>query len=90
MGVEDKVNRSIKCRAYKNEESPDGRESLCGERVQVDENGREFFEIPGHQREYISKLLPSYDVTEAYDTRDEKPTVPKGKGGRPPKNRDNE
>lgn len=73
--IEDKVNRSIKCRAYKNRENPDGRESLCGEPVQRDDDGREYFEIPGHQRDYLSKLMPSYEFTEAYDVRDEKPAT---------------
>jgi hypothetical protein len=81
--IEDKVNQRIKCRAYKNEENPDGRESLCGEPVQIDKrNGREFFLIPGHQREYLSKLMPSYEFTESFDISDEKPPVLPKKDGR--------
>lgn len=83
--IEDKVNQRIKCRAYKNEENPDGRESLCGEPLQRDKDGREFFEVPGHQRDYLVKLLPSYEITESYDITDEKPPALKNKGGRPRK-----
>lgn len=82
--AEQLANRRIKCRAYKNEANPDGRESLCGEPVQIDpENGREFFEIPGHQREYQMKLNPSYEFTESYDISDRPAPIEKKKGGRP-------
>lgn len=83
--IEDKISARIKCRAYKNAESPDARESLCGEKVQMDEEGREYFEIPGHQREYLSKLMPSYTFSEAYDMNDGPADVSKNKGGRPRK-----
>lgn len=89
MGIEDKVNQRIKCRAFKNEENPDARETLCGEPVKVDpETGRHYFEVPGHQREYLVKLLPSYEFTESFDVTDEKPSLPKNKGGRPPRSRE--
>lgn len=85
--IEDKVNQRIKCRAYKNLENPDGRETLCSEPIQVDEDGRQFFEVPGHQREYLSKLLPSYEFSESYDVTDEKPKGPAPKkAGRPKAN----
>jgi len=87
MAIEDMVNQRLKCRAYKNLENPDAQESLCGEPVQVDpENGREFFEIPAHTRDYMMKKMPSYEFTEAYDISEKtKPALPKAKGGRPPK-----
>lgn len=82
----EKAQQRIKCRAYKSEENPDGRESLCGEPIQIDENGREFFEIPGHQRDYLVKLLPSYEFSEAYDISDRPKEAAKKKGpGRPTK-----
>lgn len=81
--IEDKVNRRIKCRAYKNEENPDGRESLCGEPRQVDpENSREFFEVPGHQREYLVKLLPSYDFTPSFEIDEKVPDIEAKKPGK--------
>jgi hypothetical protein len=85
----DMVNARIKCRAYKDADNPDGRESLCGEPRQIDEDGREFFEVPGHQREYLQKLLPSYEFSEEYDITDQKADMApkKSKGGRPPKAR---
>jgi len=81
--AEQLANRRIKCRAYKSIDNPDGRETLCGEAVQRDEDGREFFEIPGHQREYISKLMPSYELTDSYDISDRPESVKIRKAGRP-------
>lgn len=83
-GIEDRVNQRLKCRAYKNAENPDGRETMCGEPCQTDEDGREFFEIPGHQREYIRKLMPSYEVSEVYEVGD-KPAKAGAKRGPKPK-----
>ena len=67
MNIEDRISAKLKCRAFKNRENPDARESLCGEPLQRDKDGREFFEVPGHQREYLKKLLPSYEITEIYE-----------------------
>jgi len=91
MSVSDNIAARIKVRAYKNIESPDGRESLCGSPRQIcPDTGREFFEVPAHQRGYLVKLLASYDFTEEYEVGpDGKPVkgvvapVPKPKG-RPP------
>lgn len=69
--IEEKVQARIKCKAYKNKDNPDDRMSLCGEPVQTDKKGRQFFVIPGHQREYLKKLLPSYEFGESYDIADE-------------------
>ncbi len=60
----------LKCRAYKNKDNPDGRVSLCGEPSQRDENGREFFEIPSHQREDQMKKLISYEFSQVYDIQE--------------------
>jgi hypothetical protein len=69
--IQNKMMQRLKFRAYKNEEQPDSRESLCGEPGQVDpENGRTFFEVPDHQKDYLSKLLPSYEMGESYDIND--------------------
>lgn len=80
--IEDMISAKIKCKAYKNQENPDGRESLCGEPLQTDENGREFFEIPGHQRDYLRKLFPSYEFSESYEigSKPKKPAAVIGKG----------
>lgn len=84
--LEDMVQASIKCKAYKNEDNPDGRLSMCGEPLQYEEGtGKEFFEIPGHQREYQMKLNPSYTFSAPYRVEvAEVPEAPK-KGGRPRK-----
>jgi hypothetical protein len=73
--VKEQMEARLKCKAYKNEETPDDRRTLCGEPLKVDENGRQYFEIPDHQREYIAKMLTSYTVSESYDI--ENPPVPK-------------
>jgi hypothetical protein len=89
MSIEDKVNARLKCRAYKPEGNPDGRLSMCGEKVEYDKDGRQFFTIPGHQRDYQMKLNPSYEFSETYDTSEGAPSgklesaEPTKRGGRP-------
>lgn len=63
------VNARMKVYAYKNEENPDGRETLCGEARQFDENGREFFIVPAHQKEYLKQILPSYEYSEEFEAK---------------------
>lgn len=89
--VKEQMEARLKCKAYKNEENPDDRRTLCGEPLKIDENGRQYFEIPDHQREYISKMLTSYTVSESYDI--ENPVSPKElkrSPGRPPKSTSDE
>jgi hypothetical protein len=62
----DELQKYAKCRAYKDKENPDGRVSLCGEPFQRDESGREFAEIPAHQRDYLMKQFPSYEFSQVY------------------------
>ena len=70
MDARSEMEKKLKCRAYKSLENPDGRVSLCGEPAQKDENGREFFEIPSHQREDQMKKLISYEFSQVYSVDD--------------------
>lgn len=70
------LEQRAKCRAYKNKENPDGRVSLCGEPVQFDEDGREFFEIPGHRREDLIHRMTGYEFSEVYMVEDPIPAKP--------------
>lgn len=44
----------------------DGRVLLCGEPVQTDEDGKQFFIIPAHQAEYIKATCIGWDVSEEF------------------------
>ena len=58
------ILNKVKVKVYK--KTPDDRTSLCGEPVQSDENGREYFIIPSHQAEYISLVFRHYEVGEEF------------------------
>ncbi|GEM_PF-3213508 len=62
--IAESVLSKVKVRFYKKTE--DDRTSLCGEPMQIDEKGREFFEIPAHQADYISKVFPHYEMGEEF------------------------
>ena len=86
MSITDKIQARIKVAAYKPENNPDNRMTLCGEPLQRDEYGREFFIIPGHCAEHHKKLFPSYEFSEEFEVKDDEvPAPPKNKGGRPRK-----
>ena len=85
MSISDKIQARIKVAAYKPEKNPDNRTSLCGEPMQVDEDGREFFIIPGHCAEHHKKLFPSYEFSEEFEIEEGNTMPPKNKGGRPRK-----
>lgn len=63
MGVIAEFAKQVKVKVTKKE--GDGRVLLCGEQMQVDEDGKEFFIIPAHQSEYI-KNTTGYDVSEEF------------------------
>lgn len=43
----------------------DDRNSLCGEPVKTDKEGRQYFNIPAHQAQYVSDLFKGfYEVSE--------------------------
>lgn len=65
MSLQDQINaisNRTKVRVFKPEGNPDDRVSLCGNPVQRDSEGRQFFEIPAHQAEYQVSLHPHYTV----------------------------
>ena len=67
MSISDKSQSRIKVAAYKPADTPDNRTSRCGEPLQYDEDGREFFVIPGHCAEMHKKLFPTYEFSEEFD-----------------------
>lgn len=82
MGLAEQLVEGIKVKVYK--KNADGRRSLCGEKVQVDGKGREFFAIPGHQRDYIKSLFEGqYEIGEEYLPEVAGDAAEKGKLGRP-------
>jgi hypothetical protein len=89
--IERKFQSRMKCRAYKNQDDPDNRISLAGERSQTDKDGRQYFVIPSFLREDLMAKLPSYEFSTVYDIEDppdefklEKPAkVRPGKAGKP-------
>lgn len=64
MGALKEFEKTLKVKVTKN--FPDGRVILCGEPVQVDESGNEFFVIPQHQAEYIKTSCPGWTVSEEF------------------------
>lgn len=65
MSLKDQINaitNRTKVKIYKPEGNPDDRVSLAGEKVQVDDNGQQFFCIPAHQAEYQITLHPHYEI----------------------------
>ena len=84
MALSDKISARIKVTAYKPEENPDDRISLCGEPFQRDKDGRQFAIIPGHCADYQKQMLPRYEFSEEYEVREGEEAAPK-KIGRPKK-----
>lgn len=58
QSISEKFTSSLKVKVTKNES--DSRNSLCGGKMQVDDEGNEYFIIPAHQAEYQSKIHPHY------------------------------
>lgn len=77
--ITDDFLSKVKVRVDKKQ--PDDRTSLCGEPVQTDEEGRQFFIIPAHQADYIKDTFSYYEVGEQFI---EEKGTPK-KTGRPRK-----
>ena len=84
MSISDKIASRIKVAAYKPVDNPDNRLSMCGELMQTDEDGREFFVIPAHAAEMHAKLFPSYEFSEEFEVKEGEEAKPK-KAGRPRK-----
>lgn len=78
--INELTNR-MKIRVYKPVDRLDDRLSLCGDKVQYDDEGRQFFIIPAHAADYQSKLHPHYEFGEPYIDGEEL----KKKAGRPAK-----
>lgn len=64
LSFTDKISQFVKVKVTKKE--PDAKTLLCGEHVQTDANGNEFFIIPEHQAKYVSDLFPNYTVSKGY------------------------
>lgn len=64
LSFSDKISAFVKVKITKKE--PDAKTSLCGEKVQIDKNGNEFFVIPEHQAKYISETFPNYTVSKGF------------------------
>jgi len=80
---EDQMNaiaNRTKVKVFKPVDRLDDRLTLCGEHVQHDDEGRQFFIVPAHAVEYQSKLHPHYEFGEPYVEE-----VEKKKAGRPAK-----
>lgn len=62
--IADKILNKVKVRVYK--VTHDDRVSLCGEPVQTDKEGRQYFDIPAHQADYIKAVFPQYEVGDEF------------------------
>lgn len=73
----DNISSRVKVKVVKTEN--DALKLLCGEYVQKDENGVEYFIIPAHQAQYVSEVFTKYKVGEEYlpDEELEKLRTPK-------------
>jgi len=58
------LNDLAKVRVSKPE--PDNLKMMCGEPLQIDEKGNEYFVIPAHQAEYVSKIFSRYQVSDEF------------------------
>lgn len=61
-GLAEEFAKKVFVRVTKKEN--DARTLLCGEEMQYDDNGRQFFFIPAHQKEYIRATIPGYEIGE--------------------------
>lgn len=69
MSFQDQMNavqNRMRVKVVKPADQLDDRLSLCGEPVQTDEDGNQYFVIPAHQAEYQMKLHPHYIFGEPY------------------------
>lgn len=85
MNISDKIAARIKVACYKPADNPDNRTSMCGEPMQIDEDGREFFVIPSHAAELHKKLFPTYEFGEEFEVKEGEEAAPPKKAGRPRK-----
>jgi len=67
--LQDQINalgNKMKVKVTKDPARMDDRCSLCGEPVQQDDEGNQFFIIPAHTADYQSKLHPHYNFGEPF------------------------
>jgi hypothetical protein len=64
MSLIEDFKKQVKVKVVKSEN--DGRVLLCGEPVQVGDDGKEFFVIPAHQAEYVKTTCPGWIVGEEF------------------------
>jgi hypothetical protein len=73
----DNISSRVKVRVTKKE--PDALKLLCGEHVQTEPDGTQFFIIPAHQGERVKEMFVKYEVGEEFlpDEEIEKLRTPK-------------
>lgn len=64
MGITAEFAKQVKVKVTKSEN--DGRVLLMGEPVQVGDDGKEFFIIPGHCASYVRDTCPGWNVSEEF------------------------
>lgn len=62
--VKKPISSKLKVKVFKSE--PDNLRRLCGEEVQIDDEGNEYFVIPSCFGELMSKQYPRYSVGEEF------------------------
>ena len=83
MSLTEKLVDKIKVKVTKL--LPDGRKKLCGEDVQSDGKGKEYFIVPGHQAAYLKTMFHGqYVIGEEFIPKEEEIAEEDKKGpGRP-------
>jgi hypothetical protein len=67
--LQDQINKlgnKMKVKVTKPLDRLDDRASLCGEPVQHDDEGNQYFVIPAHAADYQSQLHPHYIFSEPF------------------------
>lgn len=62
--LSNQISSKIKKKVFKKE--PDNLRCLCGDPVQYDENGNEYFVIPASFGDYVKKTFPNYTVGDEF------------------------
>lgn len=68
LSFSDKISGFSKVKVMKPE--PDALRSICGEKVQTDKDGNEYFLIPEHQAKYQAELHPGYKFSKGFLTKE--------------------
>ena len=68
LSFSDKISSYVKVKVSKPQ--PDALTSICGERVQTDKDGNEFFIIPEHAAKYQKEIHPVYTFSKGFLPQD--------------------